>query len=213
MIIETENKECLLDYVMTNFLQDLPVIPYLTGKASLSISEEINTKDLFDDGFQIYKIEKFIEGLDQNEVYWIEKLSAEDKKLIKKLSIDSITIKKITKSLQPKIERELNFKTNLTDYSSYQELLEEEYLFTLGGIIKETKFETLPFMLSIKDLSKFYKKINDDEMQLILALIFTKALKVGDKNLVSKITRIDRTIKTSSGRITQKNIWGALIVD
>lgn len=213
MIIETENKECLLEYLLTNELKDEKVLPYFEGKASINVVDTIESEDLFSSGISIVKINKVDQVTNNESIFWIEKLSTDDKKYIKKNNLSSLTLKKITKSLANKLESELNFKSSLSEYISYFEIIEEEYLISLGGIKKNKKTEVLPFMLSINNMGQFYKKVNDDDMQLLLSIIFSKALKVNNSIVAKKITLIDKTIKTSSGRINQKNIWGANMYD
>jgi hypothetical protein len=208
MIIEAENYELLLEYILMNKYPQTAVMPYLEGKIRLNVTNERDTQDLFNDEFSIVVIDKV--ELDMNSGYfWIQKLTADDKKIIKKSNLEALTLKKITKSLTPKIEKELNFNSKLTEYNSYQSIIEEEYLFSLGeGHRVKQEFQPLLFMLGINDLSKFYKKITDDEMQLILSLIYSKALKVGNVTLSRKVMDIDKAIKTSNGILNQKNIWG-----
>jgi hypothetical protein len=208
MIIEAENYELLLEYILMNKYPQTAVLPYLEGKIRLNVTNERDTQDLFNDEFSIVVIDKVELDMDSG-YFWIQKLTADDKKIIKKSNLESLTLKKITKSLTPKIEKELNFNSKLTEYNSYQSIIEEEYLFSLGeGHRVKQEFQPLLFMLGINDLSKFYKKITDDEMQLILSLIYSKALKVGNVTLSRKVMDIDKAIKTSNGILNQKNIWG-----
>ncbi len=212
MLIETESYECLLEYLYPKYLNTNNFRDFLEGKIGIKFTESFESIDLFDDEFKICKIDD-IKLIKTDGVYWIEKLTAEDKKFLKKQSIEVITIKKIDKSLFPLLEKELKFKSQLQEWSSYQEVIEEEYLYTLGGFRKTQTFKPLPFMFSINDMSKFYKTITDDEMQLILSLIFSKALKVKNEKLAKTVLDIDKTIKNSNGRINQKNIWGVKIVN
>jgi hypothetical protein len=208
MIIEAENYELLMEYILINQYPNEEVLPYLEGKKRLNVTTDRNTQDLFNDEFSIVLVESIDPDMTEG-YYWINKLMAEDKRVIKKNNLDTVTLKKITKSLTPKLEKELNFQSKITEYTSYQAIVEEEYLFTLGeGYSKKEEFQPLLFMYGINDLSKFYKKITDDEMQLILSLIYSKALKVGNETLAKKVMTIDKTIKTSNGVLNQKNIWG-----
>jgi hypothetical protein len=212
MIIEAENYELLLEYILLNKYPDMPVLPYFEGKSRLNVTNDRDTQDLFNDEFSIVVIDK-VEADMTSGCYWIPKLMADDKKNIKKANLETVTIKKIIKQLTPKLEKELNFTSKLSEYTSYQAIIEEEYLFTLGeGHRVKQEFQPLLFMFGINDLSKFYKKISDDEMQLILSLIYSKALKVGNDTLSKKVMQIDKTIKTSNGILNQKNIWGTIIL-
>jgi hypothetical protein len=211
MLIETDNYECVLEYCYPIYLNNRPFRDYLEGRKNIELTESFESIDLFDSEFKICKIES-ITSIKSEGVYWIEKLTADDKKLLKKSAIEVLTLKKIEKSLILQLESELNFKSKLQEWTSYQEIIEEEYLFTLGGVTRAQIFQPLPFMYSINDMSKFYKIITDDEMQLILSLVFSKALKVKNEKLAKTILKIDKTIKNSNGRINQKNIWGVNIV-
>jgi hypothetical protein len=209
MIIEAENYELLLEYILTNKYPQSAVLPYLEGKIRLNVTNERDTQDLFNDEFSIVVIDKVELDMDSG-YFWIQKLTADDKRIIKKSNLEALTLKKITKSLTLKLEKELNFNSKLIEYNSYQSIIEEEYLFSLGeGHRVKQEFQPLLFMFGINDLSKFYKKITDDEMQLILSLIYSKALKVGNETLSRKVMDIDKAIKTSNGILNQKNIWGA----
>jgi hypothetical protein len=211
MLIESDSYELLLEYCYPKYLKEDSFRDYLEGKKSIDITDSIENIDLFDSGFKVCKIES-IKSIKSDGIYWIDKLTADDKKILKKESVETITLKKLDKSLLPQLEKELNFKSKLQEWTSYQEIIEEEYLFTLGGITRSQTFQTLPFMLSINDMSKFYKILTDDEMQLILSLVFSKALKVKNEKLAKTVLNIDKTIKNSNGRINQKNIWGVKIV-
>lgn len=208
MIIEAENYELLLEHILINEYADRAVIPYLEGKMRLNLTFDRNTQDLFSDELSICITENVEPDMSEG-YYWIPKLSAEDKRIIKKNDLSIVSLKKITKQLTPRITKELNFKSQLTEYTSYHSILEEEYLFTFGeGYSKKEEFKPLLFMFGINDLSKFYKKITDDEMQLILSLIYSKALKVNNETLSRKVMNIDKSIKTSNGVLNQKNLWG-----
>jgi hypothetical protein len=212
MIIEADNYEFVLEYYLIEAQKDALILDYFNNKKKLNLTNDTNSQDLFNDEVSVV----VIDSIDSNNVeiynqgmFWVNKLSSEDKRIIKKNSLQSITIKKISKTLLPKLEQELRFKSNLKEFTSYHEIIEEEYLFSLGGgYRKEQHFEPLLFMYSINDLGKFYKKASDDELQLILSLIFSKALKANNEKLARNIMQADKMIKTSKGRLNAKNIFG-----
>jgi hypothetical protein len=175
MIIETDSREVVLEYLLINSLLEESVIDYLLGVKKLNFVNEMGTIDLFDESVPIQIIDK-VDSTMNDGIYWILKLSAEDKKIIKKENLPSVTIKKITKSLLPRLLQELNFKSRLTEFTSYYEIIEEEYITSLGGKVKTKIQEPLLFMFGLNSLDKFYNKAIDDEFQLILSLIFSKAL-------------------------------------
>lgn len=209
MIIETDNKELLTEYILQNILINQAVLPYFDNQKTININYGQNTYDLFDDGLTVTKLEN-ITGLEiyNDQLYWIEKLTAEDKKIIKKNNLEQISLKKLTKSLKSRLMLELDFDSSLEEFSSYYEIIEEEYLFSLAGIRKQKIFKPMLFMLGLKNIDQFYNNLNDDEFQLIVSLIFTKALKQNNQVMANKIMLIDRTIKTTNNVLTPKNIFG-----
>lgn len=207
MIIETDSREVVLEYLLTNLLQEDSVLDYLLGTKKLNFVNEMGTIDLFDESIPIQITDKVDQTMNEG-IYWIAKLSVEDKKIIKKENLPFISIKKITKTLLPRLINELNFKSRLAEFSSYYEIIEEEYITSLGGVVTPKTQEPLLFMFGLNSLDKFYNKAIDDEFQLILSLIFSKALKANNRDIAQKIMNIDKKVKTSNGRITQKNILG-----
>jgi hypothetical protein len=208
MLIESDSYEVLIEYILSNYLKEESVLEYLTGLKKLNVTEVNQGVDLFSEDLSIVKVDNVNIDFEDN-IYWIEKLTADDKKVLKKKNIETVVLKKIDKSLLQRVLKELNFESKLNDFTSYYEILEEEYLFTLGkGYRKTVKSEQLLFMMSINDISKFYKKVTDDEIQLILSIIFSKAIKSNNEKIARSIMNIDKSIKTSMGRVSQKNIFG-----
>lgn len=226
MLIETDNKEYLLDFLLnlpTNI--DKKVLPYLEGKLlDITYNEQLAAGDLdslFEDDqsnrlnqIEVTKLEpgynftSFSESK-QDQIFWIESLDTSQKVQLKKLSIKPISISKISKKLEPRITQELGLKTKLTDYTSYYELISESYIKELtDGFSYEQAIQTPLFFLGVKNLDKFYKSAIDSEFQLILSLIFSKAIKSSDQKLAKTITETDYMVKSGKTAMSNKNILG-----
>lgn len=161
------------------------------------------------------------------------KLKKEEKETLKSNNIEVIEIKKPDKNKKQEfITSYLEFNqvsadsksiTNLTKEAlSYDEIintidmgiLSEQLDKTMQGVDNQ---EVLPFMFSLKPgnldgVSKWYKHIKQEEIQLALALMITKASKLDSetkKTTLSRVIAADQNIKT--GQLSDTLAWKQLL--
>jgi hypothetical protein len=152
------------------------------------------------------------------------KFSADEKKFLKKFKIETLTLKKIDKSIanqllleyldiiklgltiseQNKLVENLNSYNQIVDYLDYIDLVEDNKT-AFQNLIQEP---SLPiFMMrftagkSVKEAKTWFNLVNDDEIQLHLSLIYTKLEKQNNlesKKLLKELILTDQKIKTVS---------------
>lgn len=153
-----------------------------------------------------------------------EKLLADSKKLLKKADVDFIQLKKPEPNkafeIAQRHSEKISLKISATDLqkltkqaSGYQQLIDElDFIWlsensqkAIESLIAE---EELPiFMMSFKpenaknDSRKWYKKVREDDIQLLISLLFTKVSKDSSqtaKKLIQELILVDQKSKTIS---------------
>jgi hypothetical protein len=144
------------------------------------------------------------------EITWITNLNTKEQNDLKKnKNIELIVSNKNKKILLKVIESKLNYKFKNQDFSSYYELVEEYYFYSLTGkAVELIESKPLLFFFGLKNLDKFYKYNNEQESQLILSLLFTKALKVNDQKALKMVQALDYGTKTSYHNLSLNNLFG-----
>lgn len=176
------------------------------------------------------KILTILEKLQSSKNYFYltysndEKLLSDSKKLLKKAGVDFIQLKKPEPNkafeIAQKHAQNINLKINATDLqkltkqaSGYQQLIDELDFIWLSQDSKKAVEsllveEELPiFMMSFKlendrnDSRKWYKKVREDDVQLLISLLFTKVSKDSSqiaKKLIQELILVDQKSKTIS---------------
>jgi hypothetical protein len=176
------------------------------------------------------KILPILEKLQASKSYFYltysndEKLLADSKKLLKKANIDFIQLKKPDSTrafeIAQKHTQNIDLKITATDLqkltkqaSGYQQLIDELDFIWLSGDSKKAVEsllieEELPiFMMSFKpenaknDSQKWYKRVREDDVQLLISLLFTKVSKDSSnlaKKLIQELILVDQKSKTIS---------------
>ena len=153
-----------------------------------------------------------------------EKLLADSKKILKKSDIEFVQLKKPDpqKALEiaQRHSQKIDLKISATDLqklikqaSGYQQLIDElDFIWLSGNSQKAVQNllveEELPiFMMSFKpenaknDSLKWYKKVREDDVQLLISLLFTKVSKDSSqiaKKLIQELILVDQKSKTIS---------------